>query len=191
MPNQYVFNDNDQPVYVEITNTFQAPVIAAPPEMNASQQTVLFSAAASNSAVSILGTTVNISVRINNTAGSGRTLYVSRMSSSIGGTALLTNITGTFTIVKGGTLTSPSSITPVNNNLASPAVSVMTVQSSASAISGGTILYNYQLEPGMFAQDFTGSLIVPPGNALSINASCTTTVAGTIVSAVNVAWWES
>lgn len=138
MPNNYVINDNDQPVYVEMTNTFRAPDISAPPEISASQAAVLFSANASNSATIVLSLlSAVISVRISNPAGSGRTLYLSRISGSIGGTSVLTSISGSFTIVKGGTISSPSTVTPVNNNLASAAASSMTVQSSTAAISGG------------------------------------------------------
>jgi hypothetical protein len=191
MPNNYVINDNDQPVYVEMTNTFRAPDISAPPEISASQSAVLFSANASNSATIVLGlASAIITVRINNPAGSGRTLYLSRVSGSIGGTSLLTSISGTFTIVRGGTITSPATVTPVNNNLGSPAASAMTVQSSTAAITGGSVLATYQLAPGVFTPAFTGSIIVPPNNALSINVTSSSAAVGTITSALSLTWWE-
>ncbi|NOU82856.1 hypothetical protein GC101_28735 [Paenibacillus sp. LMG 31459] len=191
MPNNYVINDNDQPVYVEMTNTFRAPDISAPPEISASQSAVLFSANASNSATIVLGlASAIITVRINNPAGSGRTLYLSRVSGSIGGTSLLTSISGTFTIVRGGTITSPATVTPVNNNLGSPAASAMTVQSSTAAITGGSVLATYQLAPGVFTPAFTGSIIVPPNNALSINVTSSSAAVGTIISALSLTWWE-
>lgn len=191
MPNNHVINDNDQPIYVEMINTFRAPDISAPPEMSASQSAVLFSANASNSATIVLGlTSAIISVRINNPAGSGRTLFLSRVSGSIGGTSLLTSISGTFTIVKGGTITSPATVTPVNNNLASAAVSVMTVQSSTAAITGGSVLATYQLAPGVFTPIFTGSIILPPGNAISVNVTSSSSAVGTIISALSLTWWE-
>ena len=43
MPNQFVFNDNDQPVFVEMVNTFRSPDISAPPEISASKNAVLYS----------------------------------------------------------------------------------------------------------------------------------------------------
>ncbi|AIQ32213.1 MULTISPECIES: hypothetical protein [Paenibacillus] len=191
MPNNYVINDNDQPVYVEMTNTFRAPDISAPPEISASQSAVLFSANASNSATIVLGlASAIITVRINNPAGSGRTLYLSRVSGSIGGTSLLTSISGTFTIVRGGTITSPATVTPVNNNLGSPAASAMTVQSSTAAITGGSVLATYQLAPGVFTPAFTGSIIVPPNNAISINVTSSSAAVGTIISALSLTWWE-
>jgi hypothetical protein len=191
MPNNYVINDNDQPVYVEMTNTFRAPDISAPPEISASQSAVLFSANASNSATIVLGlASAIITVRINNPAGSGRTLYLSSVSGSIGGTSLLTSISGTFTIVRGGTITSPATVTPVNNNLASSAASALTVQSSTAAITGGSVLAAYQLVPGVFTPAFTGSIIVPPNNAISINVTSSSAAAGTIISALSLTWWE-
>lgn len=191
MPNNYVINDNDQPVYVKMTNTFLAPDISAPPEISASQSAVLFSANASNSATIVLGlASAIITVRINNPAGSGRTLYLSRVSGSIGGTSLLTSISGTFTIVRGGTITSPATVTPVNNNLGSSAASAMTVQSSTAAITGGSVLATYQLAPGVFTPAFTGSIIVPPNNALSINVTSSSAAVGTIISALSLTWWE-
>ncbi|MEK5463421.1 hypothetical protein [Paenibacillus sp. FSL M7-0896] len=191
MPNNYVINDNDQPVYVEMTNTFRAPDISAPPEISASQAAVLFSANASNSATIVLSLlSAVISVRISNPAGSGRTLYLSRISGSIGGTSVLTSISGSFTIVKGGTISSPSTVTPVNNNLASAAASSMSVQSSTAAISGGTVLANVQIAPGVFNPAFTGSIIVPPNNVISISVSSSSAAVGTIISALSLNWWE-
>ena len=191
MPNNYVINDNDQPVYVEMTNTFRAPDISAPPEISASQAAVLFSANASNSATIVLSLlSAVISVRISNPAGSGRTLYLSRISGSIGGTSVLTSISGSFTIVKGGTISSPSTVTPVNNNLASAAASSMSVQSSTAAISGGIVLTNVQIAPGVFSPAFTGSIIVPPNNVISISVSSSSAAVGTIISALSLNWWE-
>ncbi|MEK3760259.1 hypothetical protein MKZ07_17630 [Paenibacillus sp. FSL P4-0338] len=191
MPNNYVINDNDQPVYVEMTNTFRASDISVPPEISASQAAVLFSANASNSATIVLSLlSAVISVRISNPAGSGRTLYLSRISGSIGGTSVLTSISGSFTIVKGGTISSPSTVTPVNNNQASSAASSMTVQSSTAAISGGSVLANVQIAPGVFSPAFTGSIIVPPNNVISISVSSSSAAVGTIISALSLNWCE-
>ncbi|WP_151737174.1 hypothetical protein [Paenibacillus tengchongensis] len=193
MPNNTVFNGEDQPVYVEMTNSYLTPDISAPPEMNAAQNTVLYSTNASASATVVLALISAISsIRIANPAGSGRTLYISRISGSIGGSSLLSNMSGTFSIVRGGTLTSPAVLTPVNNNLGSSAASSATTQSSTAAISGGTVLYSYQLAPGTFSQTFSGSIVLPPGSALSANVTSSSSAIGlTITSAVSLAWWES
>jgi len=192
MPNQYVFNDNDQPLFVDMVNTFQSPDISAPPEISASKAAVLYSTNTSASSLVVLSLISAItSIRISNAAGSGKTVYISRISGSIGGSSLLSAMSGSFTIVKGGTLTSPATLTPTNNNLGSAATSAMTVQSSTAAISGGTTLYNYQLAPGAFSQNFTGSIIVPPGNAICANVTSSSSAVGlTITSALGLLWWE-
>lgn len=192
MPNQFVFNDNDQPVFVEMVNTFQSPDISAPPEISASQNAVLYSTNGSASALVVLSLLSAImSIRISNAVGSGKTVYVSRISGSIGGSSLLSAMSGSFTIVKGGTLTSPTTLTPTNNNLGSSATSAMTAQSSTAAISGGTPLFNYQLAPGAFAQNFTGSIIVPPGSAICANVTSSSSAVGlTITSVLSLSWWE-
>lgn len=193
MPNHSVFNDEDQPVYVEMTNSYLTPDISAPPEMNAAQNTVLYSANASASATVVLALISAISsVRIANPAGSGRTFHISRISGSIGGSSLLSAMSGTFSIVRGGTLTSPATLTPVNNNLGSSAASVATAQTSTSVISGGLVLYSYQLAPGTFSQPFSGSIVLPPGSALSVSVVSSSSAIGlTITSAVSLVWWES
>ncbi|MEC0131088.1 MULTISPECIES: hypothetical protein [Paenibacillus] len=192
MPNQYVFNDNDQPLYVDMVNTFQSPDISAPPEISASKAAVLYSTNTSVSSLVVLSLISAItSIRISNAAGSGKTVYISRISGSIGGSSLLSAMSGSFTIVKGGTLTSPATLTPTNNNLGSAATSAMTVQSSTAAINGGTTLYNYQLAPGAFSQNFTGSIIVPPGTAICANVTSSSSAVGlTITSALGLLWWE-
>lgn len=192
MPNQFVFNDNDQPVFVDMVNTFQAPDISAPPEISASKNAVLYSTNASASSVVVLSLISAIaSIRISNAGGSGKTVYISRINGSIGGSSLLSAMSGSFTIVKGGTLTSPGTLTPTNNNLGSTATSAMTVQSSTSAISGGTTLLNYQLAPGPFSQNFTGSIIVPPGTAICANVTSSSSAVGlTITSVLSFLWWE-
>jgi hypothetical protein len=192
MPNQFVFNDDDQPVYVEMVNPFQSPDISAPPEISASKNAVLYSTNASVSTLVVLGLIAAISsIRISNPAGSGKTVYISRISGSIGGSSLLSAMSGSFTIAKGGTVTTPTTLTPTNNNLGSSATSAMTVQSSTGAISGGATLYNYQLAPGAFSQNFTGSIIVPPGSAICANVTSSSSALGlTITSALSLLWWE-
>lgn len=103
MPNQYVFNDNDQPLYVDMVNTFQSPDISAPPEISASKAAVLYSTNTSVSSLVVLSLISAItSIRISNAVGSGKTVYISRISGSIGGSSLLSAMSGSFTIVKGG-----------------------------------------------------------------------------------------
>lgn len=71
------------------------------------------------------------------------------------------SLTVSMNIVKGGTLTSPTTLTPSNSNFGNATTSVSTTQSSASTISGGTTVASFQLAPGPFAQQFSGRIIVP------------------------------
>lgn len=174
-------------------NTYQTPGIISPPESNASQFGSLYSVNRSNSALVVLGlTSATISLMITNPVGSGKTLFVSQVTGSIGGSSLLSSLSGSAVLVKSGTLTAPSTLTPVNNNFSSTNISAMTAQSSVSTVSGGTIIFSFQLVPGPFSKDYTGRIIVPPGNALAVSVTASSSTVGlTITSAANISWWEA
>lgn len=83
MPNQYVFNDNDQPLFVDMVNTFQSPDISAPPEISASKAAVLYSTNTSASSLVVLSLISAItSIRISNAAGSGKP-YISLVLAAV------------------------------------------------------------------------------------------------------------
>lgn len=193
MPNYYVFDTITRPVNVQMTNTYQNPDITAPPETDASKSGRVFSINGSASATVVLGlTAATISMLVTNPLGSGRTVYLSQITGSIGGSSLLSSLTGSMSIVKGGTLTSPSTLTPANNNFGNATTSVTTAQSSTGAITGGTIVVPFQLAPGPFMQSFRGSIIIPPGSSISaIVTSSATAVGLTITSVLNLNWWEA
>lgn len=193
MPNYYVFDTITRPVNVQMTNTYQNPDIIAPPETDASKSGGIFSINGSASATVVLGlTAATISMLVTNPLGSGRTVYLSQITGSIGGSSLLSSLTGSMSIVKGGTLTSPSTLTPVNNNFGNATTRVTTAQSSTGAITGGTIVAPFQLAPGPFTQPFSGSIIIPPGSSISaIVTSSATAVGLTITSVLNLNWWEA
>lgn len=192
MPNYYVFDTITRPVNVQMTNTYQNPGTIAPPETDASKSGRVFSVNGSNSATVILALlSATISILITNPLGSGRTIYISQITGSIGGSSLLSSLTGSMSIVKGGTLTSPTTLAPANNNFGNATTSVSTTQSSASTISGGTTLTSFQLAPGPFAQQFSGRIIVPPGSSISAVVTSSSSAVGlTITSVLNVNWWE-
>ncbi|MEC0094293.1 hypothetical protein [Paenibacillus macquariensis] len=192
MPNYYVFDTNTSPVNVQMTNTYQNPGIIAPPENNASNSGRLFSIFGSTSSLVVLGlTSATISILLSNPSGSGRTVYLSQINGSIGGSSLLSSLTGNMSIVKGGTLTTPTTLTPANNNLGNTTTSTSTTQSSTAVITGGTTVASFQLAPGPFAQHFRGSIIIPPGNAISATVSSSSSAIGlTMTSVLNFYWWE-
>lgn len=190
MPNENVYNYEDLPLSINMSNTYQVPGIVAPPENSASRNGRLFSLSASASGTVVLGLiTINSSIRINNTGT--RTFYLSRMVSSIGGSSLLSSVAGAANITSGGTLSSPSAATPANNNFGNAGSSAMTVQTSTTAITGGTQVAVFQLAPGAMQMDFWGGIIVPPGQVLCLNAQASSSSIGlTITSSVSISWWE-
>ncbi|WP_282938418.1 hypothetical protein [Paenibacillus sp. RC67] len=193
MPNKNVFNTLNNPVFTESVNTYQAPGIVSPPESGASKAGSLFSITGSASALVVLSLiSAVITLKITNPAASGKTVYVSRIGISIGGSSLLSALSGSSTFLSGGTLTSPTTLTPTNNNFNSSSTSVMTAQSSTSAPTGGTTFTTIQMAPGVFAQDYVGSIIVPPGSSLTVSVTSSSSSVGlTITSSANITWWEA
>lgn len=193
MANEYVFNNNSQPLDTEMVNTYRDPGIIAPPENSAGRNQVLFSSNNSASGTVVLSLlSVNASIRIANGAGSGKTMYISRIICGVGGSSLLSAVSGSVTITSGGTLTSPATVTPANNYFGSSRTSVMTVQTAASAINGGTTLLSFQLAPGAMQEDFWGQIVVPPGQSLCVNTfSSSSSIGLTIISSVSITWWEA
>jgi hypothetical protein len=192
LTNEQVFNEPSQPLIFSMNNTYRAPGIVAPPENNAGRNGLLFSTTASASGTVALGLlTVNCSLRINN-ASANRTLFLSRLIVSIGGSSLLSNVSGSAVVTRGGTLTSPAAAVPVNSNFGSAQTSTMTVQTSTSAITGGTALISFQLAPGALELDYSGQIVVPPGQALCINAQASSSSIGlAILAALSASWWEA
>lgn len=193
MTNENIHHDGVDSIAVNLSNTYQDPGIISSPESSAARSGSLFTASASASGTVVLSLlSVNASIRINNAAGSGKTAYISRIICSVGGSSLLSSLSGAATVTRGGTLSSPSTAAPVNNLFGSSQASVMTVQTSSSGISGGTTLVSFQLAPGAMQADYWGGIIVPPGQSLCINTVSSSSSAGlTITSAISVTWWEA
>lgn len=193
MPNYYVYNDAGQPIDSLTVNTYREPAVSAPPETDAAMNGALFTTSTANSGTVVLSLlSVNGSVRISNPAASGKTAYVSRLSNGIGGTSLLANLSGSVTVTRDGTLSSPAAATPVNHYFGSATASVMTVHTSATAITGGTLLLSFQLAPGTMVLDYTGGILLPPGQALCVNTLAASSSIGlTITSTVAITWWEA
>ncbi|MUT65144.1 hypothetical protein [Paenibacillus sp. NEAU-GSW1] len=193
MPNRPIFDRRNGQYITESVNGYADPGTAESTESAVSDQlSRLFSIQASNSAsLGILGGSVNVSVRIDNPANSGRTLYLKKI---IGNTSislsLLSSFSGQVTALSGGTLTSPSTVVPANLHLGSSVTSVAATTSSTSAVSGGTTFVLYPLFPGGFGIDFNGSVNVPPGQTLSANVVGSLSVLGVLGTAIEVIWWE-
>lgn len=192
MPNNNVFNPLSQPVYTSNTNTYTSPGIVAPPENNAGSTGNLYNAGSTNSTtLGLLGGTVIATVQLANPAGSGKTLYVSRLSGGITVSLnLLSSFSGSMSLSANGTLTSPTTLTSVNSNLSSSNTSVATVRFSAAAPSGATPLMAMPLQAGPFLSNEFGRYVVPPGQAINLSVSGSLSVGGLLASTAYFAWWE-
>ncbi|AZN38666.1 hypothetical protein [Paenibacillus albus] len=192
MPNNSVFDQSNGKLFGQLVNTYAAPGVTAPPDNSATVAAREFiTTFMTSSSLGILGGSVIASIQISNPSGSGRTLYVSRISGGVGiSLSLLSSFNGSLTITRAGTISSPSTLTPFNTLFGSSATSAMTARSSTSAISGGTSFFTVPLNPGMFSFDYTGGLVVPENQSISITVSASLTVAGVLSSNANMSWWE-
>lgn len=193
MPNDYVFDDPNQPVYTNLTNTYTSPGIVAPPETNAGATGNLYVVNAINSTtLGLLGGSVTITIQVSNPAGSGKTLYVSRETGGVNvALNLLSSFSGNLSLTKGGTLTSPTALTPVNSNFGSTRTSVMIARSSTAAPTGGTTFYSVPLQAGPFLYNENGRYVVPPGQTITMSVSASLTVAGLVGTSADLVWWEA
>jgi len=192
MPNQSVFDSGAQPVYTKLTNTYQSPGTIAAPDAGAATSGSEYAATATNSAsLGILGGSVTIVLQIANPSGSGKTMYVSKIAGGTGvSLSLLSSFSATLAFAKGGTLSSPATVTPVNANFSSANTSAMTVRSSTSAASGATAFFSLPLVGGQVESDQGGAIVVPPNQSLTVTIAASLSVLGVLSATANVTWWE-
>lgn len=189
--NNSIFNRSNDALYTQLTNTYSSPDVQSPTQSDASKSGNLYLATATNSAsLGLLGGSVVITLSISNQSAS-KTVYLSSLSGGVSvPLSLLSSLSGTATLVKGGTISSPTTVVPVNANFTSTNTSAMTVRSSTSALSGGTTLYALPLVAGQFSFDYAGSLIIPPSNSIALTVSAALSVAGLLTTTANLSWWE-
>lgn len=175
MPNYYVFDQTANPLFIEQVNPYTSPGVEASPEGSTSKAGALYIADFSSS---ITGTQ-NLLLQVSNPAGSGKTMYVSRVYGSA------SNAGTTATLQKNATVTG-TTVTPLNLNFGSSNTSVMTARGTAGTVSGSPVTFlTLVLSAGPFALTFTGSIIVPAGNSLTVSVG----LGGATASAV-ISWWE-
>lgn len=175
MPNYHVFNNADDPLFTQQVNTFIAPGIESTPEGDAAKVGILY--AANFSATVAAGQ--NLILQTSNPSNSGKTLYISRVSGSVSAAG------ATFSLLKNGTV-SGSAVTPVNFNFGSANTSAMGVRSATGTVSGSPVtIITLVLSAGQFVIDFTGRIVVPPGNSLTVTVG-----PGSATATANVNWWE-
>lgn len=121
----------------------------------------------------------NLVLQVSNPGGSGKTMYVSRISGSV------TTAGTTFSILKNGTIAG-TAVTPVNFNFASAGTSAMTARSLLGTVSGSPVtVLAFLLAAGQFNVDFTGSIVVPAGTSLTVTIGT-----GSTTASANPVWWE-
>lgn len=193
MPNNPIFDGSNRPLYGAAANSYAQPGSEVPVQSGASMQAGgSFAISASNSlSLGLLGGSVNISIRIANPAGSGKTVYLGQI---LGYTNISLNLLSSFsaqvTVYSGGTVAAPAAVTPVNLNLGSGSTSVASVTSSINAVTGGTAFILYPLQPGPFSFSVGGGVVVPSGQTLTVNVVGSLTVLGLLGVGVEVIWWE-
>lgn len=192
MPNHFIFDRSNSSFYGKLTNAYTDPGIVAPPDTNAATNDRSFITSASNSSsLGILGGSVIITLQISNPSGSGRTMYISDIIGGISvSLSLLSSFSASVTLYRGGTLSSPSTLTPFNAKFGSSATSSMTARSSISAPSSATSFMSYAVNPGLFEFPFQGGLVVPPNQIFTMNVSASLSVAGVLSTTATVVWWE-
>lgn len=175
MANYSIFNQIENPLYTQQVNTYINPGINNTPEGGASIAGMLFGVNFS----STVTTAAPLVLQVTNPLGSGKNMYVSRVTGSSAGAV-------TLSVLKNGTV-SGTAVTKVNLNFGSTAVSVMTAQSATVAVTGAPVtVTSMLLSAGPFIIDYTGRIVVPPNNALTV----TVTVTGSAVSTAGINWWE-
>lgn len=193
MPNNPIFDSSNGPLYGAAANSYAQPGSEIPVQSGTSVQAGgVFAINASNSlSLGLLGGSVNSSIRIANPSGSGKTVYLGQI---IGYTnislSLLSSFSAQVTVYSGGTVASPTTVTPVNLNLGSGTASVASVTTSTNAVTGGTAFILYPLQPGTFSFSVGGGVAVPPGQTLTVNVVGSLTVLGLLGVGAEVIWWE-
>jgi hypothetical protein len=174
--NYNVFNQSNGPLFTQLTNTFSAPGIEASAESGAASAGSFFALTTNNAAIP---SNQSLLLQILNAAGSGRTLRISSIS---GGTTAA----ATLVVYSGGTVTVGSTPVPVNTLLGSTNASVAITRQNTGTLGGAfTSLLSLPLTAGMFRMNFNGSIIVPPGQTLSVSLGI-----GNQTAAINLFWWE-
>lgn len=193
MPNNSIFDPSNRPLYGNSANSYSQPGSEIPVQSGTSKQASgSFTISASNSlSLGLLGGDVNSSIRIVNPSGSGKTIYLGQI---VGYTnislSLLSSFSAQVTVYSGGTVASPTTVTPVNLNLGSGTTSAATVTSSTNAVTGGTSFILYPLQPGPFAFSVGGGVAVPAGQTLTVNIVGSLSVLGLLGVGIEVIWWE-
>ncbi|UHA75563.1 hypothetical protein [Paenibacillus sp. 481] len=178
MTNFAVFNNQPNPLYTFLTNTYTNPGVGSSTAQAAAQSGVAFTLTTTSISVPA---SQNLLIQITNPSGSGRTVYISHL---VGGTSA----SATLTVLSGGTIAAAGSTTPVpvNRNLGSATTSVVTTRQNTGTLTGTPVtIYSNFLTAGVYGLSFGGSLIVPQNQTFTISLGV-----GALTGSINFAWWE-
>lgn len=178
MPNDAMFNQNNQPLYTEQVNTYITPGIYSLPEADAAMSGLLFGIPFASTVTA----SAPLVMQVSNPAGSGRTVYISRVIASTGTAAVTLTLLRNAAV--GGSVT-----TPVNYNFGSALTSVTTARTATAAPTGSPATLMSLLQAiGPVVLEFDGSIILPPGNSLTITV---TIGSGSSAATGSICWWEN
>ena len=173
MPNYFVFDTVSRPLYTQQVNTYVSPGIDTNVEGAAARAGILYGVSATTAASNPLA------LQVSNPAGSGRTMYVSRLVASSATQAATVNLLRNATV-------SGTALTPVNYNFGLTGGSVMTAASASSSTGSPATLMTMIITAGATVIDLTGRIVVPPGNSLTVSAAAT----GNNTLSASLSWWE-
>ena len=177
MNNYNVFNTEHNPVYMQQNNVFTSPGINGAPELDAAKSGFLFILSTGSVAV---GSGSSLLLQAANPAGSGKKLYISRIS---GGTTAA----ATLTVASGGTITGGTTPTPFNALFGSATTSVATTKQNTGTLGGTpTTALTMQITSGMYLIDFGGGLIVQANQTISVTLGT-----AALTGSINLTWWEA
>ncbi|SDX95671.1 hypothetical protein [Paenibacillus sp. CF384] len=176
MNNYNVFNTEHNPIYMQQNNPYTSPGVNEGPEADAAKSGFLFIL---NTGSTSVGSGNSLLLQAANPNGSGKKLYISRIT---GGTTAA----ATLTIASGGTITGGTTPTPFNALFGSSTTSVVTTKQNTGSLGGSpTTCMVMQVTSGLFDISFTGSLIVQANQTISVTLGT-----GSLTGALNLTWWE-
>ncbi|MBO7748811.1 hypothetical protein I8J29_32035 [Paenibacillus sp. MWE-103] len=177
MTNYHIFNTEQNPIYMQQSNVFASPGINGAPELDAAKNGVLYIL---NSGSVSVGSGSSLLLQAANPVGSGKRLFVSRVA---GGTTAA----AALTIASGGTIAGGTTPAPFNALFGNSAASAATTRQNTGTLGGApTTVMTMQVTSGMFAIDFSGSLVVQAGQTISLTLG-----AGALTGSLNLTWWEA
>ncbi|MCR8631014.1 hypothetical protein [Paenibacillus radicis (ex Xue et al. 2023)] len=176
MTNYSIFNHANAPLYTNMTNTYANPGVETLPEGNAAISSLLFTLTTGGVSVS---SGQSLLLQAANPAGSGKTLYLSKV---MGGTTAA----ATLLFYSGGTITGGTTPVPVNSNFGSSNASIITSKQNTGSLTGTpTTVITLPITAGMYLVALGGAFVIPAGQTFTATLGT-----GALTGSINIIWWE-